>query len=167
MNGGARAISAVTSTVHHERMNIDQTPPAGHLAARSPLSPVSTGEELDSQAAAGRALVAEVPAQVLVTTHTAVYLLDPHARTATRHPRQDAHEPAAFMVARLRRDGEVVPLLAVLQLQIGWPMILGLDVRGDGLLTVRCSTPVVVIEPVDTPGDSQELDTTRARVGGV
>lgn len=48
----------------------------------------------------------------------------------------------------LRRDGENVPLLGIIQLQLGCRAIFRIDVRGDGIETTRTTTPVRVIRRV-------------------
>jgi hypothetical protein len=45
----------------------------------------------------------------------------------------------------LRRDGESMPLLEIIQLQIGRPAVFRIDVRGDGVETIRTTTPVCAI----------------------
>lgn len=49
----------------------------------------------------------------------------------------------------LRRDGGPVPLLMPPAILVGWPMRMVLDVRGDGVVTERTTTPVVSIEVID------------------
>lgn len=89
----------------------------------------------------------------VITASGTVYLLDlgPGMRTLTRLPGREKAKGdyARIPVAGLRRDGETLPLLAVGQLQLGQPGALLLDVRRDGIPTVRNTTPVVSIERVD------------------
>lgn len=47
--------------------------------------------------------------------------------------------------APLRRDGGTVPLLGIIQLQLGCRAIFRIDVRGDGIETTRTTTPVCAI----------------------
>jgi hypothetical protein len=42
----------------------------------------------------------------------------------------------------LRRDGETVPLLGIIELQLGRRAVFRIDVRGDGIETTRTTTPV-------------------------
>lgn len=46
----------------------------------------------------------------------------------------------------LRRDGETVPLLGIIQLQLGRRAVFRIDVRGDGIETTRTTTPVSAIK---------------------
>ncbi|TDK23511.1 hypothetical protein E2F48_16095 [Arthrobacter crusticola] len=89
----------------------------------------------------------------VITASGTVYLLDlgPGQRTLTRLPGREKPKGdyARIEVAGLRRDGETLPLLAVGQLQLGQPAALLLDVRRDGIPTVRSTTPVVSIERLD------------------
>ncbi|TQL60973.1 hypothetical protein FB474_2376 [Oryzihumus leptocrescens] len=82
-----------------------------------------------------------------VRTETAVYDIDLDAAWICRHPaneqRGGAHDAR---VAALRLDDTPIPLVTVHQCQLGAPMILVLDLRGDGILTVRLSTEVLTIE---------------------
>ena len=72
----------------------------------------------------------------LVTTRESEYTLDVLHGLLKRRP---------ITGGRLRADGDWVPLLAVLALEVGRPMVLRLDVRGDGRPTIRVSTRVVRI----------------------
>ena len=49
----------------------------------------------------------------------------------------------------LRRDEEWVPMLTVPEFEVGFPMRLLLEPLGDGDVTVRFSTPVLKVEPLD------------------
>jgi hypothetical protein len=48
----------------------------------------------------------------------------------------------------LRRDGEQIPLMAFESLVVGERAKLLLDVRGDGIVTVRRTTPVLSVAPL-------------------
>lgn len=52
---------------------------------------------------------------------------------------------AHLLAADLRRDGEAIKLLQIVEMQVGRPGLLLLDVRRDGVLTVRSTTSVVSI----------------------
>lgn len=86
----------------------------------------------------------------VTTASGSIYLLDLAAgRSAmTRLPARTypLGDYARIPVADLRRDGETVPLLSIGQLQLGQPGALLIDVRGDGVATVRNTTPVISIE---------------------
>jgi hypothetical protein len=45
----------------------------------------------------------------------------------------------------LRRDGETVPLLGIIQLQLGSRAVFRIDLLGDGIETTRTTTPVCAI----------------------
>lgn len=47
--------------------------------------------------------------------------------------------------APMRMDNEIVPLLGIVHLQLGTRAIFHIDVRGDGVETVRTTTPVSTI----------------------
>ena len=72
----------------------------------------------------------------LVTTQESEYGLAIRNGRVTRRP---------VIGDPLRADGDWVPLLGVLDLEPGRPMVLLLDVRGEGQPTIRISTPVVRI----------------------
>jgi hypothetical protein len=78
-----------------------------------------------------------------VTTITGtVYLIDPEAATVVR---------LVDHAGALRRDGEAIRLLETPHPQVGEAMVLLLDLRRDGVVTVRMTTPVVnitVVTPV-------------------
>ncbi|MFD1210735.1 hypothetical protein ACFQ36_01600 [Arthrobacter sp. GCM10027362] len=89
----------------------------------------------------------------VTTASGTVYVLDltPGRRTLTRLPGRDRPQAgyARIPAADLRRDGETLPLLAIGQLQLGRPGALVIDVRRDGIPTVRGTTPVVSIERLE------------------
>lgn len=80
-----------------------------------------------------------------VTTETSVYLLDLDANRVIRVPDAGAGPPAGLApaaIASLRRDHESVPLLALLSCAVGEPMRMMIDVRRDGVSTLRTTTVV-------------------------
>ncbi|MFD1210746.1 hypothetical protein ACFQ36_01660 [Arthrobacter sp. GCM10027362] len=85
----------------------------------------------------------------VTTASGTVYLLNltPGRRTLTRLPARDqaTADYARIPVADLRRDGETLPLLSIGRLQLGHPGTLVIDVRRDGIPTLRNTTPVVAI----------------------
>ena len=84
-----------------------------------------------------------------VTTESdSVYVLDMDAMTLTRQPGEDAEN--------LRKDGTVVPLLKVVTLREGASMLLAIDVRGDGVVTYRFTTPVVSVTELAHTGSLSE-----------
>lgn len=85
-----------------------------------------------------------------VLTETALYELDLHVNRMVRHRRPEPGSLfglSAPQVASLRGDGQPVALLAVIRCALGEPMLLALDLRGDGILTLRETTTVLRIEP--------------------
>jgi hypothetical protein len=87
------------------------------------------------------------------TESTSVYILDlnPGSRTLTRL-RGTPHlslDNAPTTVAELRRDGQTLKLLSIEQLQLCLRGYLWVDVREDGIATLRETTPVVSIESFD------------------
>lgn len=100
-----------------------------------------------------------------VHTQTAMYLLDLERRKVTRFP--DANnelrpedlleEGDDYAVSQLRLDSETIPLVQLMTLALGEPMILVLDIRRDGVLTVRPTTPVrAIVAATATGGDRPE-----------
>ncbi|TQL58967.1 hypothetical protein FB474_0310 [Oryzihumus leptocrescens] len=85
-----------------------------------------------------------------VRTETASYDLDLDAGTARRAPLPVPMEDSGWApVADLRRDEEAIPLIWVLRCRVGESMLLALDLRGDGVITFRATTPVVLIVRID------------------
>lgn len=88
-----------------------------------------------------------VVAMKLITTESSRYLLDEDAETVTRYP-GSASETANWPIADLRLDGEEIKLISFVEPVIGQPMLLLLDVRRDGVVTARYTTPVLSVEVV-------------------
>lgn len=74
----------------------------------------------------------------VLTENGSVYLLDFDAGTVARHRADDGVD--------LRQDSTACPLLHVLELRLGRPMRLLVDVRGDGVDTLRVTSAVRRIE---------------------
>lgn len=62
-----------------------------------------------------------------------------HARGADRHPSR----------SRLRKDEEILPLLEMSPVIVGYPLRVLIDILGNGVVTARRSTPVVSIIAID------------------
>jgi hypothetical protein len=80
-----------------------------------------------------------------VTTETSVYLFDVDDRHVTRVPDAGAgaiQGASRVVVAYLRRDYERLPLIAIAQCKVGAPLRMVLDLRGDGIPTLRETTCV-------------------------
>lgn len=73
--------------------------------------------------------------------------LDSRPRKIVRlaEDRPPTEDYADLSVSKLRRDGDEIPLLAIGKLAVGETAQLVLDVRGDGVVTVRETTPVLSI----------------------
>ena len=87
----------------------------------------------------------------VVTTLTSRYFLDLDTRQVMRRPggtnlRRPGSDSSG--VAALRNDGDVVPLRSVAHCRVGDSLVLYLDLRGDGVVTIRQSTQVTTIEAV-------------------
>lgn len=83
---------------------------------------------------------------LVITASDSEYVLDigPESSSLTRSPqRPNVREREA---APLRRDGETLPLLGIIQLQLGRRAVFRIDVRGDGIETTRTTTSVCVIK---------------------
>lgn len=89
--------------------------------------------------------------QWLVVTESSSYIFDLDERTATRYPGTGAGAVDEWLapVSDLRQDGDRVPLLYVHRAQIGSRLFIVLDVRRDGVATLRESTIVRAISRVD------------------
>lgn len=75
-----------------------------------------------------------------VSTETATYIVNLDEKTLQRTPAQDA--PEGTSVSQLRKDTKAVPLLQLEKCVVGEPMTALIDVRGDGVSTVRRTTIV-------------------------
>lgn len=87
---------------------------------------------------------------LVITASAADYILDigPSSSSLARFPhRQTTGEREAVP---LRRDGETIRLLGIIQLQLGRRAVFRLDVRGDGIETTRTTTPVCSIRRLAT-----------------
>jgi hypothetical protein len=80
-----------------------------------------------------------------VTTETSVYLLDLDKNQVTRVPDAGAGPPPGLSppaIAWLRRDHEPVSLLKLVTCTVGEPMRMLIDIRRDGVITLRMTTVV-------------------------
>ncbi|WP_018771412.1 hypothetical protein [Arthrobacter sp. 162MFSha1.1] len=82
------------------------------------------------------------------TSSGTLYRIDLDSRCLVRLKSDQAptQDYADLAVSDLRRDGDEIPLLAVVQLEIGERGHLFLDIRGDGVATFRDTTPVISIQ---------------------
>jgi hypothetical protein len=80
-----------------------------------------------------------------VSTETSVYLLDLDARRVTRVPDAGAGPPpglTALPISSLRGDHQSVPLLELISCAMRRPMRMLIDLRRDGICTLRTTTVV-------------------------
>jgi hypothetical protein len=95
-----------------------------------------------------------------VFTHTSIHVLNFDQHTAKRIPGAPEGD---WELADLRRDLETVALYNA-QIRIGQPAVLFLDLRGDGIPTMRITTPVqqIVLLPAikAETGDPSDTDST-------
>lgn len=84
---------------------------------------------------------------LIVTTESGSYIIDLEKETAIRTPRKDV-DPREVYTADLRRDNEEVKIIALKTLQYGEPMVMILDIRQDGVETLRTTTKVQEITEI-------------------
>lgn len=89
--------------------------------------------------------------QWLVVTESSAHLFDLDDRTATRYPGTGAGalDDRLVPVSDLRLDSEPIPLIELHRCEIGKRLLAVLDVRRDGVITVRDSTIVITISRVN------------------
>ncbi|WP_460991157.1 hypothetical protein [Sinomonas soli] len=85
------------------------------------------------------------------TASGTVYLLDLQSEgsTLTRLPATEPPTSPLALTGELRKDGQAIPLLAVVSLEVGQEAQFWLDVRGDGVPTFRWTTEVVTIDEAE------------------
>lgn len=91
-----------------------------------------------------------------VETSNSTYEIDEEAGTVTRVP----------MSGDLRRDAEPVPLVALSEVEVGKPMRMVLDLRGDGVRTYRITSVVLRIES-DFYEEDEPIEDIAAFEGGI
>lgn len=87
-----------------------------------------------------------------VTTETSLYLVDLDARLVTRVPDAGAGTPpgsSPVAIASLRRDHEPVSLIELIECRLDRPLRMLLDIRRDGVPTLRVSTHVRDLRELD------------------
>jgi hypothetical protein len=87
-----------------------------------------------------------------VTTETSTYVIDLDAGHCVRVPDAGLGQVPGMppaQVAAMRRDHEPISLVAVVKAEVGHPLLMVLDVRRDGVPTVRRSTVVRQIRRLD------------------
>lgn len=81
----------------------------------------------------------------LLVTESSSYELDLDAHTCRRTPGAGAGPvPGRDVIpaSEMRKDGDTIPLLELGVVLVGFPAIMVVDVRGDGVLTSRQTTIV-------------------------
>lgn len=79
---------------------------------------------------------------MIVQTETAVYVIDRLEKKLRRYPRAEA---VGWNIAQLRMDGEAIPYIELGNIAIGEPAQFVLQIRDDGVQTIRTTTPVISI----------------------
>lgn len=90
--------------------------------------------------------------QITTATGSAYDLaIGAEASTLTRHPRElPVHPSVDGLVPRdLRRDSEALAIERIIHLEVGSPAIFILDVRRDGVPTLRTTSPVLTLERIE------------------
>lgn len=82
---------------------------------------------------------------MIIATEGAIYVIDALEKVLTRYPREGGRDLRDFGVASLRKDGEAIPYLSIGTLRVGQPAQFLLQIRDDGVQTVRTTTPIVAI----------------------
>lgn len=83
---------------------------------------------------------------MIIETETAIYMLDMEAGVLRRFPRENVLGSWANDVAHLRRDTQAIPFRMARVPVVGERMQFILDVRNDGIPTLRTTTPVISID---------------------
>jgi hypothetical protein len=87
----------------------------------------------------------------IIETETAIYLLDREVAVLKRFPRdapldvENSPHALPAAVAALRKDGEAIPFKLLSPMAVGKPVIFQLQIRDDGVPTIRTTTDVVRI----------------------
>lgn len=90
---------------------------------------------------------------MIVETETAIYALDLETGLLKRFPRTEPVETdwanlqhtARAVVATLRKDGEAIPFKLLAPLEVGKSARFELQIRDDGVSTIRTTTDVISI----------------------
>lgn len=86
---------------------------------------------------------------MIVQTETAVYVINEADGVLTRYPRENLVGQNAHDVAHLRKDHQIIPYKLAKPLVVGEPAVFILNIRNDGVETVRTTTPVVSINGME------------------
>jgi hypothetical protein len=86
---------------------------------------------------------------MIIETVTAIYQLDEVNGVLRRYPRDNALGQNPPDIAHLRKDTQAIPYRMVRPPIVGHPMMFVLDIRNDGVATVRTTTMVIAIDDRD------------------
>ena len=89
-----------------------------------------------------------------IKTGASVYVIDTQAATVVRVPVRERPGPNFDAAAALRRDQELIRLIDIRACAVGHSMVLLLDVRRDGIVTLRRTTIVESIRRLRTSSAS-------------
>jgi hypothetical protein len=96
-----------------------------------------------------------------VATETSLYLIDIDRRLVTRVPDAgDGTMPGLppVAIASLRRDHEPLPLIELVECELGKPLRMLIDVRRDGVPTLRVSTHIRELRQLNPPTERAHDD---------
>lgn len=88
---------------------------------------------------------------MIIETESSIYLLDLAAMTLERFPRdapvivENSPHTLPAAVAALRKDGQAIPFEFLKPLKVGEPAQFLLQIRDDGVQTIRTTTDVLTI----------------------
>jgi hypothetical protein len=80
----------------------------------------------------------------------AVHLDEPREVVRLRNDQQPVQRYAQLPAAELRRDGETIKLLKIVEMQVGRRGLMWLDLRLDGIPTLRGTTELLSITRLQT-----------------
>lgn len=83
--------------------------------------------------------------KLLVRTETSVYKIDFDENKVVRNPQEGLELPDDVILSELRKDDEAIDLISIQEIVLGEPMIMVLDIRKDGIPTLRHTTYVTEI----------------------
>lgn len=101
----------------------------------------------------GRTTIAQTGVGRMITASRTIYELNFAERTLRRLPLAESPELAGVDSVPLRRDGEALRVIEIIQLQLGHRATFLLEPLGPPpvILTRRSTTPVIAFERLDLP----------------
>lgn len=94
---------------------------------------------------------------LLTTASGSQYLLDLDERTIARFQAHAFDPDRSWPTALLRRDTEAIRLVQLLDCRVGASLLATIDLRRDGILTLRNTTPLLSIERIGADGDPENF----------